>query len=44
MRFWKLLIVLGSAGCALAVGLGAQAQPEHANLAALVSHALNAIT
>jgi hypothetical protein len=44
MRSWKFLIILSSAASALAVGLGAQAQAEHADLLALLNNALNGIT
>ena len=44
MRHWKFLIILTSAGAALAVGMGAQAQAERADLMALLSNALSAIT
>jgi hypothetical protein len=44
MRRWKFLIILSSAASALAVGLGAQAQAEHADLLALLSNALGGIT
>jgi hypothetical protein len=37
MNRWRLLIVLGSAVAALAVGLGAQAKPEPTTLQALVT-------
>lgn len=38
------MIILGSAASALAVGLGAQAQVERADLLALLNTALGAIT
>ena len=44
MRPLRFLIVLGSATSALAVGLGAQAQVENADLVALLTQALNAIS
>ena len=44
MRRWQFLIVLSSAASALAVGLGAQAQAEHADLLALLNTALAGIT
>jgi hypothetical protein len=44
MRRWKFLIILSSAASALAVGLGAQAQPEYADLLALLSNALGGVT
>ncbi|HEY8005201.1 MAG TPA: hypothetical protein VIE16_13285 [Phenylobacterium sp.] len=44
MRRWQLLIVLGSATAALAVGLGAQAQAEEVDLLAWIGNALSAFT
>jgi hypothetical protein len=37
MNRWRLLIILGSAAAALAVGLGAHADPEPTTLQALVT-------
>jgi hypothetical protein len=44
MRHLRWLIVLGSATSALAVGLGAQAQAENADLLAMLSSAWSAIS
>jgi hypothetical protein len=44
MRRLRWLIVLGSATSALAVGLGAQAQAEGADLVALLTSAWSAIS
>jgi hypothetical protein len=44
VRHLRWLIVLGSAASALAVGLGAQAQAENADLLAMLSSALSAIS
>jgi len=44
MRRWRYLIILCSAGAALAVGLGAQAQSENTDLVALLTNAWSAIT
>ena len=44
MRRWRLLIILSSAAAALAVGMGARAQPEDVDLLAFLTSAINAIT
>jgi hypothetical protein len=42
MRYWKLLIILGSGAAALAVGLGSH--PPTRDLFALINSVINAIT